>query len=84
MFYLVSVAEQVGLSLTFSEAPKTSFLASRPNKPLPCSIFYVLHSSPIFIQFKMYIRMKCTKLVKFCKIPANVTITDILTIIRNL
>ena len=28
---LVSVAEQAGMSLTWSEAPKTDFLASRPN-----------------------------------------------------
>ena len=30
ILYLVSVAEQVGLNLTFSETPKTGFLARRP------------------------------------------------------
>ena len=29
-FYLVSVAEQAGLSLALSETPKTGFLATRP------------------------------------------------------
>ena len=29
-FKLVSLAEQAGLNLTFSETPKTGFLASRP------------------------------------------------------
>ena len=29
-FYLVSVAENTGLNLTFSELPKTGFLATRP------------------------------------------------------
>ena len=32
-FKLVSVAEQVGLNLAFSEPPKTGFLATRPNNP---------------------------------------------------
>ena len=30
IFYLVSVAKETGLKLTFSETPKTSFLLSRP------------------------------------------------------
>ena len=29
-FYLVSVAEETGLSLAFSESPKTGFVTSRP------------------------------------------------------
>ena len=39
IFYLVSVAEQAGLNLTFSETPKTGFLATRPN--------YIEHSTSI-------------------------------------
>ena len=31
IFYLVSVAEETGLKLAFSETPKTGFLATRPN-----------------------------------------------------
>ena len=30
LFYLVSVAEETGLSLALSETPKTGFLTSRP------------------------------------------------------
>ena len=30
IFYLVSVAEQIGLSLSWSETPKTGFLVTRP------------------------------------------------------
>ena len=30
IFYLVSVAEETGLSLTLSETPKTGFVATRP------------------------------------------------------
>ena len=31
IFYLVSVAEETGLSLALSDIPKTDFVATRPN-----------------------------------------------------
>ena len=41
---LVSVAEQGGLNLTFSETPKTSFLAARPICGKATLILHISHS----------------------------------------
>ena len=38
MFYIVSVAEQAGLRLTWSDTPKTGFVATRPNSD-SCTCF---------------------------------------------
>ena len=48
IFKLVSVADETGLKLAFSETRKTSFLAMRPISN--AGYFYILHSSPISIQ----------------------------------
>ena len=44
-FKLVSVAEQTGLSLPFSETPKTGFVATRP-------IWGSMRENPVFDVFK--------------------------------
>ena len=74
-FYLVSVAEQGGLSLAFSETPKTGFLATRPILFLTTLVKNKI-AIMIYIRLSIVIQKYASGILVSCKLMASIDNLD--------